>query len=81
MMSSYLTFDLRYDPNIQCVQGLITGYAHVKISGSILKETVVTLFSTIEGELQEDQIKVIQMYKFKLSKIQIKSIFSILNKC
>ena len=33
MTSSYLTFDLRCDLNIQCVQSLNTGCAHVQISG------------------------------------------------
>ena len=36
-----------------------------------MKETEVTLFSMVEGKLQEDQRNAIQMYKFKLSKIQV----------
>ena len=33
MTSSCLTFDLRYDLNIQCIQSLITVHTHVQISG------------------------------------------------
>ena len=37
----------------------------------IHKNTEVLFFSIIEGKLQEYQINVIQMYTFKLTKIQV----------
>ena len=71
MTPSYLTFDLRCELNIQGIQSLNTGHAHVEISGLYYE---VTLFSMIEGNLQENQINVIHMYKFKLSKIQVRNL-------
>ena len=68
MTSSCLTFDLRYVLDIQRIQSLGTGHPHVQISG-LLYEVHRILFSMKEGKLQEYQINVIQMYKFKLPKI------------
>ena len=65
MTSSCLTFDLRYVLDIQRIQSLGTG--HAQISG-LLYEVHRILFSMKEGKLQEYQINVIQMYKFKLPK-------------
>ena len=38
---------------------------------STMKDIEVTVFSKTEGKLQEYQINIIQMYKFKLFKIQV----------
>ena len=48
-----------------------------KYQVSTIKETEVILFSTIEGKFQEYQINVFLMKKFKLSDIQVTSIFSV----
>ena len=50
-----------------------------KYQVSAMMETEDT--QIIEGELQEYQIKAIQMYKLKLSEIQVMSFFSVPGKC
>ena len=74
-MSSCETFDHRHDLNIQRMQSLSTGHAHVQISGLYYEVNKSNTFSMIEGKLQEYQINVIQMYKFKLPKIHVTLIF------
>ena len=60
--STYLSFDMRYDLNIQCVQSLNTG--HGQISGLYYEGNRSCTFSMVEGQLHEDQINTIQMYMF-----------------
>ena len=76
MTSSCLTFDLRYDLNIQCIQSVYNGHAHVQISGLYYEGNKCYTFSMIESELHANQINTTLMYNVKLSKIQVTSIFS-----
>ena len=61
MTSSYFTFNLRYDLNIQRIQALALPMPMSKYQVS----TEAILMK--EGKLQEYQINVIQMYKLKLT--------------
>ena len=65
-MTSCLTFDLWYDLNIQRIQRLSTGHAHVQISGLYHEVN----FSKIEGKLEE-----YPNVQFKQPKIQVSSFF------
>ena len=75
VQKSKLIFDLwqRYDL-VQCEKSLNDVYAHVQISGLYYdgNRTRDTLFSMIEGKLQECQINTIQMYN--MPTIQVTSI-------
>ena len=72
MTSSCLTSDLQNNLNIQGIQSLNTGHAHVEISDLYNEENrSYRVYSLEEGQLQEYQINVIQMYKIKLFKIQV----------
>ena len=77
MTSSCLTFDLQYNHRIQHklykVMALVMPMSKYQVS--TMKLTEIILFSMKECELQEYQIHVIQMYKFKLPQIHIISIF------
>ena len=52
MTSSYLTFDFLYDLNIQCIQSLGTGHAHVqRITMQFLQQlTHNCLYTHTHGE-------------------------------
>ena len=65
MTSSYFTFNLRYDLNIQRIQALALPMPMSKYQVS----TEAILMK--EGKLQEYQINVIQMYKLKLPKYML----------
>ena len=78
MTSSCLTFDLQYNHRIQRfniykVLALVMPMSKYQVS--TMKLTEIILFLMKECELQEYQIHVIQMYKFKLPQIHIISIF------
>ena len=50
MTSSFFTFDLRYDLDIQCIHSLGTGHAHVQISGLYYVVNRSYAFSVTEGK-------------------------------
>lgn len=64
MSSSYSTFELQYNLDIQCVQKILTLIMPMsKYLVSTMKEVqVIHFFSIIEGKLQKDEINAIQTY-------------------